>query len=202
MACIIIYLPICWHIKLIRVCIYQLIRIWRGDYLQFKLSLATGNDKNCCKIFNIRFNLTFALSEKKQKTEKQKTAENSNMGCLLLVVKNLSHTDTLTHTHTHACAHKFKKCNIPLTEMTIYWWFLLFAIYFNSARKCIADVTPHSQRSKLKLKRSQTLVAVATAAAAAAAAARRAKVDAANKQSDRRIDRRANMHASVNIQIK
>jgi len=26
--------------------------------------------------------------------------------------------------------------------MTIYWWFLLFAIYFNSARKCIADVTP------------------------------------------------------------
>lgn len=28
--------------------------------------------------------------------------------------------------------------------MTIYWWILLFAIYFNSARKCIADVTPRS----------------------------------------------------------
>lgn len=68
-------------------------------------------------------------------------------GSLLLFV-NLTHTHTHArtnshcHTHTHTHAHKFKKCNIPLTEMTIYWWFLLFAIYFNSARKCIADVTP------------------------------------------------------------
>lgn len=71
-------------------------------------------------------------------------------GSLLLFVKNLTHTcthertqsHTHAHTQSHTHAHKFKKCNIPLTEMTIYWWFLLFAIYFNSARKCIADVTP------------------------------------------------------------
>lgn len=115
-------------------------------------------------------------------------------GSLLLFVKNLTHTHihartyTVTRTQSHTHAHKFKKCNIPLTEMTIYWWFLLFAIYFNSARKCIADVTPcapptcHTPRH---------VAAVVAAAVTVGSLLRPAKVDAANKQNRERERERA-----------
>lgn len=74
----------------------------------------------------------------------QMQTEAQTAACYFLLKTSHAHIDTEIHAriHTHTHAHKFKKCNIPLTEMTIYWWFLLFAIYFNSARKCIADVTP------------------------------------------------------------
>jgi len=120
---------------------------------------------------------------------------------LLLFVKNLIHS----HTHTYTDAHKFKKCNIPLTEMTIYWWFLLIAIYFNSARKCIADVTPRTVPYS-ELHPSHTVCSYQLPWPLPLP--RLAKVDAANKQSVRQTDwtvgqtGQANMYDSVNIKIK
>lgn len=68
--------------------------------------------------------------------------------------------------------------------MTIYWWFLLFAIYFNSARKCMADVTPSSPSDSLPplqphLPRPSAVVAAVTIGSLPRLPA---KVDAANKQ--------------------